>query len=93
MSAQARQGRHFHQLPTQLEVLKQAVLADGALAPAAQQAASDLRTGTVSATLALPANADLRYIDISSNVRLNGADIGKTKINPWVATIGVGYRF
>ena len=38
-------------------------------------------------------NADLRYIDISSNVRLNGADIGKTKINPWVATIGVGYRF
>ena len=44
MSAQARQGRHFHQLPTQLEVLKQAVLADGALAPAAQQAASDLRS-------------------------------------------------
>ncbi|GAA0222879.1 outer membrane beta-barrel protein [Castellaniella daejeonensis] len=38
-------------------------------------------------------NADLRYIDISSNVRLNGADIGKTRINPWVATVGVGYRF
>jgi outer membrane protein len=38
-------------------------------------------------------NADLRYIDIRSNVHLNGADIGKTKINPWVATIGVGYRF
>lgn len=38
-------------------------------------------------------NADLRYIGISSNVRLNGADIGKTRINPWVATVGVGYRF
>ena len=38
-------------------------------------------------------NADLRYIDSSSNVRLNGADIGKTRINPWVATVGVGYRF
>ncbi len=38
-------------------------------------------------------NADLRYIDLSSTVRLNGADIGKTNINPWVATLGVGYRF
>lgn len=38
-------------------------------------------------------NADLRYIDISSTVRLNGQDIGKTHIDPWVATIGVGYRF
>ncbi|MFT0531270.1 OmpW/AlkL family protein [Castellaniella hirudinis] len=38
-------------------------------------------------------NADLRYIDISSTVRLNGANIGKTRIDPWVATVGVGYRF
>ncbi|MHA3902031.1 OmpW/AlkL family protein [Castellaniella sp. WN] len=38
-------------------------------------------------------NADLRYIDIRSTVHLNGTDIGKAKINPWVATIGVGYRF
>ncbi|MFC4447428.1 OmpW/AlkL family protein [Castellaniella denitrificans] len=38
-------------------------------------------------------NADLRYIDIRSTVHLNGVDIGKTKINPWVATVGVGYRF
>ena len=38
-------------------------------------------------------NADLRYIDIRSTVHLNGDDIGKAKINPWVATIGVGYRF
>ncbi len=38
-------------------------------------------------------NADLRYIDIRSTARLNGVDIGKAKINPWVATVGVGYRF
>jgi len=38
-------------------------------------------------------NADVRYIDISSDVRLNGTKIGTTKIDPWVATIGVGYRF
>uniref|UniRef100_UPI00333E59A7 OmpW/AlkL family protein n=1 Tax=Castellaniella defragrans TaxID=75697 RepID=UPI00333E59A7 len=38
-------------------------------------------------------NADVRYIDISSDVKLNGAKIGKTRIDPWVATIGVGYRF
>lgn len=38
-------------------------------------------------------NADVRYIDISSDVKLNGVKIGKTSIDPWVATIGVGYRF
>lgn len=38
-------------------------------------------------------NADLRYIDIKSKVKLNGTHIGEAKINPWVATIGVGYRF
>ena len=38
-------------------------------------------------------NADVRYIGISSKVHLNGADIGTAKINPWVATVGVGYRF
>lgn len=38
-------------------------------------------------------NADLRYIDISSTVHLNGSNIGKARIDPWVATIGVGYRF
>ncbi|WP_322997235.1 OmpW/AlkL family protein [Castellaniella sp.] len=38
-------------------------------------------------------NADLRYIDISSTVRLNGANIGKARVDPWVATVGVGYRF
>ncbi|CAM5778460.1 OmpW/AlkL family protein [Castellaniella caeni] len=38
-------------------------------------------------------NADVRYIDMSSTVHMNGTDIGKAKINPWVATLGVGYRF
>ncbi|AZY50624.1 OmpW/AlkL family protein [Bordetella avium] len=38
-------------------------------------------------------NADLRYIDISSKVKLDGERIGTARINPWVATVGVGYRF
>jgi outer membrane protein len=38
-------------------------------------------------------NADLRYIDIDSDVKLNGNKIGKANIDPWVATIAVGYRF
>ena len=38
-------------------------------------------------------NADIRYIDIKSKVSLNGERIGTAKINPWVATLGVGYRF
>ncbi|PLC48552.1 hypothetical protein CR159_17925 [Pollutimonas subterranea] len=38
-------------------------------------------------------NADVRYIDISSKVKLNGQHIGSARIDPWVATVGVGYRF
>ena len=38
-------------------------------------------------------NADLRYIDISSKVKLNGESIGTAQIDPWVATLAVGYRF
>lgn len=38
-------------------------------------------------------SADVRYINIESDVKLNSAKIGKTKINPWVATLAVGYRF
>ncbi|AOB29475.1 hypothetical protein AKI39_00505 [Bordetella sp. H567] len=37
--------------------------------------------------------ADLRYIDISSKVKLDGQRIGTAHIDPWVATVGVGYRF
>lgn len=38
-------------------------------------------------------NASVRYIDIKSKVRIDGTKIGTAKVNPWVATIGVGYRF
>ncbi|MCX5592147.1 OmpW/AlkL family protein [Alcaligenes endophyticus] len=38
-------------------------------------------------------NADVRYINIRPDVQLNGQSIGKAKINPWVTTVGVGYRF
>ncbi|ANN65064.1 OmpW/AlkL family protein [Bordetella bronchialis] len=37
--------------------------------------------------------ADIRYIDISSKVKLDGERIGTARIDPWVATVGVGYRF
>lgn len=37
--------------------------------------------------------ADVRYIDIDTKVKLNGQRIGKARIDPWVATVGVGYRF
>jgi len=38
-------------------------------------------------------NADIRYIDIKSKVKLNGEHIGTARIDPWVLTMGVGYRF
>ncbi|MGH8811975.1 MAG: OmpW/AlkL family protein [Advenella sp.] len=38
-------------------------------------------------------NASVRYIDIKTSVRLDGTKIGTAKINPWVATVGAGYRF
>lgn len=38
-------------------------------------------------------NADVRYINIRPDVKLNGQSIGKAKINPWVTTLGVAYRF
>lgn len=38
-------------------------------------------------------SADIRYIDIKSKVRLNGEHIGKVRIDPLVATVGIGYRF
>ncbi|HLU03598.1 MAG TPA: OmpW family outer membrane protein [Advenella sp.] len=38
-------------------------------------------------------NASIRYINIRTSVRLDGVKIGTAKINPWVATVGAGYRF
>lgn len=38
-------------------------------------------------------NADVRYMNIRTDVKLNGTQIGTAKIDPWVLTVGVGYRF
>lgn len=38
-------------------------------------------------------SADLRYIDISSEVKLDGRHVGTARIDPWVTTVSVGYRF
>ncbi|WP_151778051.1 OmpW/AlkL family protein [Acinetobacter brisouii] len=37
--------------------------------------------------------ADVRYADISSDLKLNGTKIGTLDVNPWVYTIGYSYRF
>jgi outer membrane protein len=38
-------------------------------------------------------NLDLRYIDIESDAKLNGADIGTVDINPTLVGLSLGYRF
>lgn len=38
-------------------------------------------------------NLDVRYIDIESDAKLDGADLGTVKIDPWVYSLSVGYRF
>lgn len=38
-------------------------------------------------------NADLRYISIKSDAKLNGVGIGTVDINPWVVGLTVGTRF
>lgn len=37
--------------------------------------------------------ADVRYADISSDLKLDGKKIGTLDVNPWVYTIGYSYRF
>lgn len=37
--------------------------------------------------------ADVRYADISSDLKLDGTKIGTLDVNPWVYTIGYSYRF
>lgn len=36
---------------------------------------------------------DVRYIDIDSEVSVNGQDVGTTEIDPYVFSINLGYRF
>ena len=38
-------------------------------------------------------NGDIRYIDIETKAKLDGADLGKVKIDPWVYSLNVGVRF
>jgi outer membrane protein len=38
-------------------------------------------------------NLDVRYISIETDASVDGADIGKVKINPWVYGLNVGLRF
>ena len=38
-------------------------------------------------------NADLRWIDIETDAKLDGVTLGTVSIDPWVYSINVGYRF
>jgi len=37
--------------------------------------------------------ADLRWISIGGDVHVNGANVGKAKVDPWVYGVSFGYRF
>jgi len=38
-------------------------------------------------------NLDVKYIDMDTDVKLNGAKLGTLDLNPITAGVGVGYRF
>ena len=38
-------------------------------------------------------NADVKYVWMDTDVTLNGARLTKVDINPWLISVGVGYRF
>ncbi len=38
-------------------------------------------------------NVDLKYIDMDTGVHVSGNKIGTLDLNPWVASVGLGYRF
>ena len=38
-------------------------------------------------------NADVKYVWMNTDVSLNGAKLTTVDINPWLLSIGVGYRF
>lgn len=37
-------------------------------------------------------NADIKYIDMDTGVHVSGSTIGTLDLNPWVASVGFGYR-
>lgn len=38
-------------------------------------------------------NADIKYVEMRSNVYAGGATISNIQVNPWMFALGVGYRF
>jgi outer membrane protein len=38
-------------------------------------------------------NADVRYMNIETKAKLDGASLGDVKINPWLYGVSLGYRF
>ena len=38
-------------------------------------------------------NVDVRYMEIDTKAKLDGASLGKVHIDPWVYGINLGYRF
>ena len=38
-------------------------------------------------------NLDLRWIDIETDAKLDGADLGTVEIDPYVVSVNVGYKF
>lgn len=38
-------------------------------------------------------NANVRYINIETDAKLNGDDVGNVKIDPWLLGANIGYRF
>jgi outer membrane protein len=38
-------------------------------------------------------NTAVWYIDIDSDAKLNGANIGSVSVDPWVYMMGIGYKF
>ena len=37
--------------------------------------------------------ADVRYADISTDVKINGVEVGKVDVNPTIYSLNLGYRF
>jgi outer membrane protein len=37
--------------------------------------------------------ADVRWMDIDSSVRVNGASVGTVHVDPWAFGVSAGYRF
>lgn len=54
-------------------------------------------TGQIGADFALSGawtmNVDLKYVGMTTNVYVGTTKAGKLDLNPWVASVGIGYKF